>query len=133
MSTDDPATTQPVSASSDEPIEPAVGPGDDDEFDLADPYEAWSAGSTNVASSIYAHTYEHGRRYQIFKNSRYPIPNDDFEQNREDMKHAMLMELTDGALFFAPIGDEPQQILDVGTGTGETILCCSRVLKSVDG
>jgi hypothetical protein len=26
--------------------------------------------------------------------SRYPIPNDDAEQNRDDMKHAMMLELT---------------------------------------
>lgn len=25
---------------------------------------------------------------------RYPIPNDDAEQNRDDMKHAMMLELT---------------------------------------
>jgi hypothetical protein len=42
------------------------------------------------------------------------------EQNREDMKHAMLMELTDGKLLYAPIGDYPQKIVDIGTGTGES-------------
>lgn len=34
------------------------------------------------------------------------------------MKHAMMLELTDGKLFYAPIGDSPQKILDLGTGTG---------------
>lgn len=62
--------------------------------------------------------YERGRRYHVFKNGRYPIPNDDIERDREDLKHAMLMELTDGVLFYAPVGS-PQSILDVGTGTGE--------------
>lgn len=102
-------------------IEPA-GPRDEhdsDEFSLTDGYEtASSSGSTSVTSSIYAHTFENGRRYQHFKNGRYPIPNDEDELNREDMKHAMLLELCDGALFFAPIGDRPQKILDIGTGTG---------------
>lgn len=28
-------------------------------------------------------------------SSRYPIPNDDAEQNRDDMKHAMMLELTE--------------------------------------
>ncbi|KAJ6779594.1 hypothetical protein PWT90_08510 [Aphanocladium album] len=72
----------------------------------------------SVTSSVYAHTYERGRRYQSFKNSRYPIPNDDQEQSREDMKHVMLMELTDGKLYFAPTGKHPQKIVDIGTGTG---------------
>lgn len=33
------------------------------------------------------------------------------------MKHAMVKMLC-GQLYFAPIGDSPQNILDVGTGTG---------------
>ncbi|KAG6076340.1 hypothetical protein E4U31_003495 [Claviceps sp. LM219 group G6] len=40
------------------------------------------------------------------------------EQSREDMKHAMLMMLTENKPFLAPIGDHPQKILDIGTGTG---------------
>lgn len=34
------------------------------------------------------------------------------------MKHAMVLELSDGKLFHAPIGDQPQKIIDLGTGTG---------------
>lgn len=100
-------------------IEPASEPLDEDEFDVTEDWESRSSGTTSITSSIYAHSYEHGRRYQYFKYGRYPIPNDDDEQNREDMKHAMLLELTDGKLFYAPTGDNPQQILDIGTGTGE--------------
>lgn len=106
-----PATEAPA-------IEAASETGGDDEFDAIS--ELFEDDTTSVTSSIYAHTYERGRRYQSFKNGRYPIPNDDFEQNREDMKHAMLMELTDGKLFYAPIGENPQKILDIGTGTGES-------------
>lgn len=98
------------------PIEPAYSdPSSEDEF-LAE-----SVGSDfgSVTSSVYANTYERGRRYQAYKNSRYPIPNDDREQNREDMKHAMIMELTDGTLFYSPIGTHPQKIVDIGTGTGK--------------
>lgn len=91
---------------------------DSDEFSLTEGYETRSTGSTSATSSIYAHTYEHGRRYQSYKNSRYPIPNDDAELSREDMKHAMLLELLDGQLAFAPLGKNPQNILDIGTGTG---------------
>ncbi|KAH8691983.1 S-adenosyl-L-methionine-dependent methyltransferase [Talaromyces proteolyticus] len=100
------------------PIEPASEPGEEDEFDVNEGWETRSDGSASAISTIYAHTYEHGRRYQCFKNGRYPIPNDDNEQDREDMKHAMMLELMDGELFHAPIGDSPQNILDIGTGTG---------------
>ncbi|KAK8103616.1 uncharacterized protein PG998_010649 [Apiospora kogelbergensis] len=51
-------------------------------------------------------------------SSVYPIPNDETEQNREDMLHAMMMEVTNGKLFYAPIDDNPQKIVDLGTGTG---------------
>ncbi|KAJ4289413.1 hypothetical protein N0V88_006893 [Collariella sp. IMI 366227] len=99
----------------------AAGPDDeldDDEFSLTDGFETASGHSTSVTPSVYAHTIENGRRYQYFKNGRYPFPNDDRELNREDMKHAMLLELCDGELFYAPIAKDPQMILDVGTGTG---------------
>lgn len=52
------------------------------------------------------------------RHGRYPIPNDEHEQNREDMLHAMMLEATDGRRFFAPIVDQPFKILDLGTGTG---------------
>lgn len=62
---------------------------------------------------------ERGRRYAVYKGNQCLMPNDDIEQGREDMKHIMLLELTDGNLFFAPIGTYPQKILDIGTGTGK--------------
>jgi methylase of polypeptide subunit release factors len=34
------------------------------------------------------------------------------------MLHAMMLEATDGRLFYAPIGEYPQKIADLGTGTG---------------
>ncbi len=39
------------------------------------------------------------------------------EQEREDMKHAMVVHLCQGKLHFAPL-DSPHMVLDVGTGTG---------------
>jgi len=122
----------------------AIEPGsqdlyEEDEF-LAAGWDATSeVGSTSVSSNVYKHEFEHGRRYHSYKHGRYPVPNDDQEQYREDMKHALMMELTvggngplrrwvpppqgantaqDGRLLYAPIGDSPQKILDMGTGTG---------------
>lgn len=34
----------------------------------------------------------------------------------------MVMELTDGKLFHAPIGDSLSKIIDLGTGTGKFYL-----------
>ncbi|KAG6146912.1 hypothetical protein E4U28_008121 [Claviceps purpurea] len=85
----------------------------DDDFDL------YSIEDDGAASSVLsAHTYERGRRYSTFGDGLYPIPNDEMEQQREDLQHAMLMMLMENKLFLAPIGDHPQKILDIGTGTG---------------
>ena len=110
--------TVPGESVEDLAIEPDTGVPEEDEF-LADGWDATSsAASTSITSSIYAHAYENGRRYHAYKYGRYPIPNDDAEQNREDMKHVMMLELTNGKLFYAPIGENPQRIADIGTGTG---------------
>ncbi|XDG07668.1 hypothetical protein ABKA04_007283 [Annulohypoxylon sp. FPYF3050] len=81
-------------------------------------YESDSAttASTSVSSSIWDFSFENGRRYHKFREGRYNFPNDDVEQEREDMKHAMVKMLCQ-KLHFAPL-DNPHEILDLGTGTG---------------
>ncbi|EDO00492.1 hypothetical protein SS1G_14362 [Sclerotinia sclerotiorum 1980 UF-70] len=44
-------------------------------------------------------------------------PNDDDEQDRMDLLHHVFNLVLDGKLYLAPIED-PQRVLDVGTGTG---------------
>ncbi|GKT45233.1 secondary metabolism regulator LAE1 [Colletotrichum spaethianum] len=100
----------------------AGGIDDDDEFTPSVFDEGSIADdrtdSTSLNSSVYEHSFKNGRRYHKFRHGRYPIPNDETEQNREDMLHAMMLEVTDGRLYFAPIGNSPQKIIDLGTGTG---------------
>ncbi|OHF01712.1 methyltransferase [Colletotrichum orchidophilum] len=98
-------------------IEAGSDDGNDDAYQPRE-WDASSSASASVTSSVLKHSFENGRRYHSFRDGKYPIPNDDIEQNREDMKHAMVMELTDGKLFHAPIGDAPNKIIDLGTGTG---------------
>ncbi|GKT93275.1 methyltransferase domain-containing protein [Colletotrichum tofieldiae] len=104
-----------------DPLE-AGGTDDDDEFTPSVFDEGSIADdrtdSTSLNSSVYEHSFKNGRRYHKFRHGRYPIPNDETEQNREDMLHAMMLEVTDGRLYFAPIGDSPQKVIDLGTGTG---------------
>ncbi|CAD6442425.1 ce38a3c4-4cb8-4bcf-8559-aec471d2970a [Sclerotinia trifoliorum] len=45
------------------------------------------------------------------------MPNDDDEQDRMDLLHHVFNLVLDGKLYLAPIED-PQRVLDVGTGTG---------------
>jgi hypothetical protein len=90
----------------------------DSAFDAG--YETDSIGSTSasITSSVRDFAFENGRRYHKFREGSYNFPNDPSEQEREDMKHAMMVNLLGGRLHFAPIGDNPQNILDMGTGTG---------------
>ena len=45
------------------------------------------------------------------------MPNDENEQARLDLYHHMFLQLLGGKLYSAPL-DNPQRVLDVGTGTG---------------
>jgi hypothetical protein len=40
--------------------------------------------------------FENGRRYHRFREGAYNFPNDESEQEREDMKHAMMLEESPG-------------------------------------
>jgi len=86
-------------------------------------YESDSLGSasTSLSSGVRDYAFENGRRYHKFREGAYNFPNDDSEQDREDMKHAMMVNLCQG-LHFAPLGNGRegggQNVLDMGTGTG---------------
>ena len=83
-------------------------------------YETDSLGSasTSLSSSVRDYAFENGRRYHKFREGSYNFPNDDSEQDREDMKHAMVVNLCQ-RLHFAPIDrGAALNILDIGTGTG---------------
>ncbi|KAG6107599.1 hypothetical protein E4U14_004090 [Claviceps sp. LM454 group G7] len=77
----------------------AVGSQTDDDIDLSS-VEGDDATASLTSSLLFAHTMNTAATTQ------------------EDMKHAMLMMLTENKPFLAPIGDHPQKILDIGTGTG---------------
>ncbi|KAI1764674.1 S-adenosyl-L-methionine-dependent methyltransferase [Hypoxylon sp. FL1150] len=115
---DDPWGSEEIAGSSSQIS--VAGPDDvqDDEFGTSH-FDASSVSRFgSVASSIYRHAYENGRRYHRYRYGTYPIPNDETEQDREDVKHVAFLELTRGKPFFAPIGSHPQKIIDLGTGTG---------------
>jgi hypothetical protein len=82
-------------------------------------YESESAtgASTSISSSVRDYAFEHGRRYHKYQEGRYLFPNDESEQEREDMKHAMIVNLCGGKLHYAPLENQ-HEILDIGTGTG---------------
>ncbi|KAI6784792.1 uncharacterized protein J7T54_007885 [Emericellopsis cladophorae] len=75
--------------------------------------------SMSLLPSLYEHSYAHGRRYHRYRHGRYPIPNDEDEQSREEMLHAMMLEATDGRLFYSPLDERSvKKLVNLGTGTG---------------
>ena len=94
----------------------------------------------SLASSLHNYTFENGRRYHKFREGSYAFPNDESEQDREAMKHEMIVSLCEGRLHFAPVGKyaegkqgaEIHNIIDLGTGTGlwciESMFPSSRVI-----
>ncbi|KAL7913518.1 S-adenosyl-L-methionine-dependent methyltransferase [Trichoderma velutinum] len=94
------------------------GGTDDTTSDAGYDSDSASSASTSAMSSVRDYMFENGRRYHRFREGSYNFPNEDVEQEREDMKHAMVKLLCNQKLHFAPIGDNPQEILDIGTGTG---------------
>ncbi len=73
---------------------------DDDEGYQAD---AQSTKTTSISSSVRDHVFENNRRYHKYNEGHYLIPNDDEEQEREDMKHALVLHLCGGKLHLAPL------------------------------
>lgn len=92
----------------------------DDDSQAESAYHSESGSTTtSVSSSIFSFTYANGRRYHSdrFQRADYFMPNDDSEQDRLDLYHHIFLTLLGGKLFTAPL-DNPQRVLDVGTGTG---------------
>lgn len=76
------------------------------------------SSTASLRSSIYEHEKENGRTYHAFKKGKYMLPNDEQEQERLDIQHAMFGVTLKGRLHLAPIGPNPQNVLDFATGTG---------------
>lgn len=74
--------------------------------------------TASLTSSIERYPIENGRRYHALKDGSYVMPNDESELDRLDLMHQMIRVVMRNRLFFTPLGDKPERILDVGTGTG---------------
>ncbi|OHW98352.1 hypothetical protein CSPAE12_03134 [Colletotrichum incanum] len=76
-----------------------IEPGDDGYYFASDA----DSNIISLASTVRDFNFENDRRYHKFKEGRYVFPNDDAEQEREDMKHTMVVTLCGGALHSAPL------------------------------
>jgi SAM-dependent methyltransferase len=85
---------------------------DDGESDNTSSYTA------SLLSDVKNYAYENGRRYHSYREGHYVLPNDEPEQDRQDLLHHVRNLVLNGRLFRAPLDDNIQRALDIGTGTG---------------
>lgn len=74
--------------------------------------------SASITSSVVDYQEEHGRRYHAYRRGRYLLPNDDVENERLDIHHELMLVVLNGKLHLAPILENIQKAIDLGTGTG---------------
>ncbi|OQD91154.1 hypothetical protein PENANT_c001G07753 [Penicillium antarcticum] len=111
----EPASSVPANADT-----PANAPIAVDNFgdDTNSEFDNELSDLTSLSSSVMEFEYENGRRYCSNSSGNYMMPNDEEEQDRMDITHHIWLMLLGGELYNAPIQSSPQNILDLGTGTG---------------
>ncbi|KAL4919272.1 S-adenosyl-L-methionine-dependent methyltransferase [Aspergillus aurantiobrunneus] len=91
--------------------------------DLSDADSAYGGDSLigddtkTLSTYITDYRYEFGRRYHSYHDGAYWGPNDEVANAQQNLAHHLYCLTLDGRLHLAPL-DSPQEILDVGTGTG---------------
>jgi ubiquinone/menaquinone biosynthesis C-methylase UbiE len=95
----------------------SVGPASSDGDSKAQSPNHVASSAPSLRSHVFNFVVEQGRTFHKYREGKYPLPNDNREQERLDFQHYFMLILLDGKLQLAPIG-EPQNVLDIGTGTG---------------
>src|SRR5436309_1975191 len=80
--------------------------------------EGEELSTLSLTSSTFAYPELHGRTFHAYKAGQYKFPNDEKEKNRLDLQHHLYNLVFGRKLHLAPISHSPQNVLDVGTGTG---------------
>jgi SAM-dependent methyltransferase len=62
---------------------------------------------------------EYGRRYHAFNDDAYWLPNDEEEISRLELQHIVWLLCLKGRLHIAPVPQDIQRVVDLGTGTGK--------------
>ncbi|WQF76556.1 Putative S-adenosyl-L-methionine-dependent methyltransferase superfamily [Colletotrichum destructivum] len=117
------STTAPPAAASNlaETTEPevipvSVDPALESYDDSNETQSIFTSSTASVSDSIREYRELHGRSFT--QKTEYWGPNDEQQNDALDFNHFWLTNFFDGRLFLAPIGENPQHVLDIGTGTG---------------
>ncbi|KAH8896043.1 S-adenosyl-L-methionine-dependent methyltransferase [Thozetella sp. PMI_491] len=100
------------------PLMPSVAHGETLSNDGDSTVASFRSSIISAQSGASDFVEEHGRTYHRYKEGKYPLPNDQIEQERLDLQHALFLLTSQGNLSLAPIGDSVRNVLDIATGTG---------------
>ncbi|KAK7443418.1 UMTA protein [Colletotrichum acutatum] len=89
---------------------------DGEESSQADTESIRTTSTASLSESITEYRRIHGRTFS--QKTDYWGPNDEKQNEALDIAHYWEIIFFDDKLFLAPIGDSPQKVLDLGTGTG---------------
>lgn len=110
----------PVTTHDDQPTSYGLPPSHipvDDDLDADSTYESDAASdTTSLRSAAMSYLYENGRRYHSYRAGSYWGPNDERAQDNLDLYHHVFTLSCDGEILLAPIGKNPQRVLDLGKG-----------------
>ncbi|KAF4835779.1 Secondary metabolism regulator LAE1 [Colletotrichum tropicale] len=81
-------------------------------------FDTDESSHASLRSSILDYRRENGRTYHRLSDGKYPLPNDELEQERLDIVNHMWTLIWDGEFCVCPKNDGAKRVLDVGTGTG---------------
>ncbi|KAH9907349.1 S-adenosyl-L-methionine-dependent methyltransferase [Xylariomycetidae sp. FL2044] len=98
--------------------EMVMGDSDYEHEELVSADDMTMRTSTSLCTLATQYIYAGGRRYHSFRAGRYPMPNDEIEQQREELMHILVLDIMDDALFAAPMQRDPVKVLDLATGVG---------------
>ncbi|KAM3071775.1 hypothetical protein ACMFMG_009636 [Clarireedia jacksonii] len=100
----------------------SVSPTTDENEELWDADSAlddsfYDSETTSLAEEVMKYREENGRTYHSFGSTEHWGPNDEDAREQQDLSHHFFTLVLEDQFFTAPINN-PQKILDVGTGTG---------------
>ncbi|KAL1859686.1 hypothetical protein VTK73DRAFT_7504 [Phialemonium thermophilum] len=82
-------------------------------------FEDWSSSTASVASSIFEYRNILGRTFHSeVGKAQYWGANDEAQNETLDINHHVIKLVLGGKDYTAPLKDDVQKVLDVGTGTG---------------
>lgn len=97
-----------------------IEPGDFDDADSTLSSDVQSS-TASITASILEYRTIHGRTFHSQHNTgdaEYWAPNDEQHNTSMDIQHHVWTLLHDGKLYYAPLPEKIDRVLDVGTGTG---------------